>query len=75
MEKLQRRRANVGFYELCWLVERMGYALDRTRGSHRHFRRDGYPPINLQEGKGGSAKPYQVAQVLAIIDSTDIEID
>jgi hypothetical protein len=38
----------------------------RVRGSHHIFKTpwQGDPRINLQKGKGGLAKPYQVRQVL-----------
>ena len=73
--KMRRSRTNVRFNDLCGLVEKIGYSLDRTKGSHRHYRRAGYPAVNLHEGKGGKAKPYQVAQVLDILDSMDTEVD
>ena len=75
VDQMQRSRTNVRFNDLCNLVTKMGYSLDRTKGSHRHYRRASYPAINLQEGKGGKAKPYQVAQVLDILVSMGIEVD
>ena len=40
-----------------------------TRGSHVVFRTPwpGDPRVNIQIGRGGHAKPYQVRQVLAAI--------
>lgn len=74
VEQARRNRNNVRFEQLCALVEPMGYTLERQRRSHRHYRRAGSPPINLQEASGGQAKPYQVAQVLAILDELGIEV-
>ncbi|WP_255562040.1 hypothetical protein [Zooshikella harenae] len=31
----------------------------------------GDPRVNIQEGKGGKAKPYQVRQVLAAIEKLE----
>ena len=55
------------------LVLSIGYKFDRQRGSHRIYRAPGLPMINLQEAQSGKAKPYQVRQVLAIVDEHGIE--
>jgi hypothetical protein len=41
----------------------------RSRGSHRIYRRE-RPTFSLsvQEGKNGEAKPYQVRELLGLID-------
>lgn len=58
--------ANIGFDDLCGLLERLGFAR-RTRGSHNVFRRaDIVERPNLQKS-GNNAKPYQVRQVRDII--------
>ena len=75
LDQVRRTPRNVRFADLCGLVERVGYELDRTRGSHRHYRKPGYPGINLQAAKGGKAKHYQVRQVLAILDEYELEVD
>jgi hypothetical protein len=57
---------NIGFDELCGLLEYMGFE-KRSRGSHNVFHRAGVEElINLQRD-GGKAKPYQVRQVRAVI--------
>lgn len=42
----------------------------RISGSHHIYKTPwaGDPRINLQEGKSGDAKPYQVRQIIAAID-------
>ncbi|MGQ0570110.1 MAG: type II toxin-antitoxin system HicA family toxin [Armatimonadota bacterium] len=70
--------ANVLFRDLCRLVEHVGYVERRRAGSHRIYRhgtRSELPLINLQEGSAGKAKPYQVRQVLAIVDAYALEVD
>ena len=65
------------FKDLCALVESLGYRFDRQAGSHKlywHPSRRDLPRINLQEGKSGKAKPYQVKQVLKIIDDNGLEV-
>lgn len=78
IEQARRGPANVRFRDLCGLLVRLGYQLDRKRGSHqiyRHRWRTDLPIVNLQEGGAGKAKPYQVRQVLAIIDANRLEAD
>jgi hypothetical protein len=61
----------------CGLVIGLGYALDRKRGSHliyRHSWRRDLPLVNLQEGQSGKAKPYQVRQVLGLIDAFNLKV-
>jgi predicted RNA binding protein YcfA (HicA-like mRNA interferase family) len=69
--------ANVRFRDLCGLLARLGYVLDRKHGSHliyRHSSRRDLPIVNLQEGHAGKAKPYQVRQVLGLIDAYKLEV-
>lgn len=51
---------------------------DGRLGSHRIYRHATMPDlplINLQEGGAGKAKPYQVHQVLAIVDTYGLEVE
>ena len=60
---------NVRFSRLLTLTEKF-FAKPRNRGtSHYPFKVpwQGEPRINLQKGKGGKAKPYQVKQVKAAL--------
>ena len=70
--------ANVRLRDLRRLVEHLGYVERRRIGSHRIYRhatRPDLPLINLQEGSAGKAKPYQVRQVLAIVDTYGLEVE
>jgi predicted RNA binding protein YcfA (HicA-like mRNA interferase family) len=58
----------IRFDELCTLLGRLGFTERRHGGSHRIFSRSGVAEIlNLQPRPDGTAKPYQVRQVRAII--------
>ena len=58
--------ANIVFKDLCELLKRFGF-VERTRGSHHIFRKDGVEEkINLQKD-GSKAKSYQVRQVRAML--------
>ncbi|MHC1727235.1 MAG: type II toxin-antitoxin system HicA family toxin [Syntrophobacteraceae bacterium] len=58
--------ANIAFDDLCQLLLRLGF-VERTRGSHHIFRREGIEEkINLQRDNG-KAEGYQVRQIRAMI--------
>jgi len=72
---LARARRNPGglaFAEAMTLAKQLGWQEVRIRGSHHIFHhllapniKDRYPqPLNLQEGKDGKAKAYQVRQMI-----------
>lgn len=77
IETARRSPAKVRFRDLCGLLVRLGYVVDCRRGSHRIYRhssRRDLPPVNLQEGGAGKAKPYQVRQVLGIVETYSLEV-
>jgi hypothetical protein len=60
--------ANVHFDDLCGLLTHLGFGSRVTASSHHIFTREGVSEIiNLQPGRDGKAKPYQVRQVRALI--------
>ena len=61
-----RSDANIHFDDLRGFLLRLGF-IERVRGSHHIFRKDGVRErMNLQRD-GGHAKPYQVRQVRHVI--------
>ncbi|HEX3696645.1 MAG TPA: type II toxin-antitoxin system HicA family toxin [Polyangia bacterium] len=76
LEQARRSQANIRFRDLCKLVEAIGDVERRQSGSHRvftHQKRTALPMINLQSD-GATAKPYQVRQVLRLIDEHNLEV-
>ncbi len=68
---------NVRFGDLIELVEELGFRLDRVRGSHRVYLHSAVPrPLPLQAERG-KAKPYQIRQLLRILEEYNLpgEID
>lgn len=52
------------------MLSHEGFANKTIAGSHHVFTRPDVPDIiNLQPGKDGKAKPYQVKQVAAILQA------
>ena len=61
-----RADANIRFDDLRLFLLRWGF-VERVRGSHHVFRKEGVPErINLQRD-GSQAKPYQVRQVRQVV--------
>jgi hypothetical protein len=58
--------ANIAFSDLCGLLKRLGF-IERVRGDHHIFTRDGVEEILNLQPKQGKAKAYQVKQVRAVI--------
>ena len=75
LESVRRNPKGVRFDDLCRLVERLGFVLRaRAGGSHRIYSNPKVAEvINLQE-TGGMAKPYQVRQVLTLVEKYRMEV-
>ena len=61
-----RSDANIRFSELVQLLARLGF-VERVRGDHHIFTREGVEEILNLQPKGSMAKPYQVKQVRNVI--------
>jgi predicted RNA binding protein YcfA (HicA-like mRNA interferase family) len=67
--------ANVAFGDLRALAESLGFELRRVSGSHHVFMHPQVPQlINLQSVRG-QAKPYQVRQLLRLVERYDLKLD
>jgi hypothetical protein len=57
------------------LTEGFGFREARTRGSHHILAHPDVPPLlNLQQVRG-EAKPYQIRQLLRIVERYDLELE
>jgi hypothetical protein len=71
--ELRENPANVRFSDLVKICDHY-FGTARQKGtSHRVYKTPwpGDPRVNIQKGKGGKAKAYQVRQVLAAIDKLE----
>ena len=76
LARIQFNQANVRFADLERLAVALGFVHDRTTGSHRiyiHLRHPG-AQLTLQPDKNRQAKPYQVKQLLHLIDTYNLSI-
>ena len=58
--------ANIRFGDLRGTLLRLGF-IERVRGSHHIFTRDGVEEILNLQPRGAFAKPYQVKQVRKVL--------
>jgi len=73
--KLISGSKNIRFTEAIAVAEGFGFKLDRISGSHHIFVHPSVPElINLQDVKG-KAKPYQVKQLLKIVEKYNLRLE
>jgi predicted RNA binding protein YcfA (HicA-like mRNA interferase family) len=74
LQKALTSPRNVRFKEMVALVEAFGFRLSRVKGSHHIFvHPDVRELINIQD-VGGQAKPYQVRQLLKLVERYNLEL-
>lgn len=69
LRQMRAAPQNVRFADLAAVCDHFFGASRRQGTSHRVYRTPwpGDPRVNIQMGKAGKAKPYQVKQVLAAV--------
>jgi hypothetical protein len=68
IEKARNNPAGIRFKELCLLAEHMGFQRRGGKGSHVVYEMDGVEEILTFQDRKGMAKPYQVRQMLVVIE-------
>jgi len=70
--ELKKNPKKVHFNRLCSAAELFGFRFRGGKGSHVIYRRDGIKEMLNFQNVGGWAKPYQVRQLLKIIDKYNL---
>lgn len=68
IEKARNHPAGVRFREICLLAEQLGFTKRGGKGSHVVYEKGGVEEILTFQDRNGMAKPYQVKQLIAVID-------
>ncbi|MFZ3059489.1 MAG: type II toxin-antitoxin system HicA family toxin [Candidatus Methanoperedens sp.] len=71
-DELKSNPKNVRFNRLCGAAELFGFRFRGGKGSHVIYRRDGINEMLNFQNVDGWAKPYQVRQLLKIIDKYNL---
>ncbi len=66
---------NVDFEDFARMVEAFGFEHDRTAGSHRQFAHPALPEVLSLQPHHGDAKPYQIRQLLALVESYNLTLE
>ena len=74
LQKALSSASNLRFDEACALARAFGFHLSRVSGSHHIFACQGVRElVNLQEVRG-RAKPYQVKQLLDLVERYNLPL-
>lgn len=74
LAKALKSQKNFKFSDALKLAEIHGFELSRVRGSHHIFKHEELDNlVNLQE-RNGEAKPYQLKQILDLIEDHNLKI-
>jgi len=68
IDKARNNPAGIRFREICLLAEHFGFTSRGGKGSHVVYEKDGVEEILTFQDRQGMAKPYQVKQLLAVIE-------
>jgi len=68
LEKALGGSRNLRFEEVVRLAEALGFRLARIRGSHHIFVHGALPELLNLQSVAGQAKPYQVRQLLRLVE-------
>jgi len=57
------------------LAEAFGFHLSRVKGSHHIFAHPGIPELVNLQNVGGKAKPYQIRQLLRLVERYNLTME
>ena len=63
------------FADALKLAKAFGFRLDRITGSHHIMRRTGIPELVNLQNVSGMAKPYQVRQLLKLVERHNLSLN
>lgn len=74
LESVLAGSKNVSFSDFVTLVEAYGFRLSRIQGSHHIFKREGVRELVNLQNVNGKAKPYQMRQVLSLVEKYNLQL-
>jgi predicted RNA binding protein YcfA (HicA-like mRNA interferase family) len=66
--------SNVRFEDLVDVAAGFGFELSRVKGSHHIFTHPAIPGLLTLQEVGGQAKPYQIRQLLRLIERYNVQL-
>jgi predicted RNA binding protein YcfA (HicA-like mRNA interferase family) len=74
LKKLLAGSKNIRFTEAVACAEAFGFRLKNTTGSHHIFVHSDIPELLNLQNVGGKAKPYQIRQLLKLIEEYNLPL-
>lgn len=74
LQKALNSPQSLRFSEVLKLAGAFGFRLDRITGSHHIFKRAEVPELLNLQNVGGMAKPYQVRQLLKLVERHNLSL-
>lgn len=74
LQKALNSPQSLRFSEVLKLAGAFGFRLDRISGSHHIFKRAEVPGLLNLQNVGGMAKPYQVRQLLKLVERHNLSL-
>lgn len=75
LQKILSGSKNVRFKEAIGIAEAFGFRLDRISGSHYIFVHREVPDLLNLQNINGKAKPYQIKQLLRIVEKYNLHME
>ena len=75
LQKLLSNSKNIRFSDAVSGADMFGFRLDRIDGSHYIFVHPNVPELINLQNMNGKAKPYQVKQLLQIIEQYNLQME
>jgi len=75
LQKIISGSRNVRFREAVRLAEAFGFRLDRISGSHHIFVHPEIPELLNLQNVAGKAKPYQMKQLIKIVEKHNLRLE
>ena len=67
-KRLLTHRRNVAFADVMGIAAAFGFSVSRIKGSHHILKHPGVPELVNLQNVNGQAKPYQIGQLLDLIE-------
>jgi hypothetical protein len=71
-EELKQKLKNLRFKRLCLIAEAFGFQYKGGKGSHIIYIKEGIEELLNFQNVNGKAKPYQVRQLIKIIEKYEL---
>ena len=75
LQKLLSGSKNICFAEAVACAEAFGFRLSRINGSHHNYVHADIPEVLNLQNVNGQAKPYQVKQLLRLIERYNLQME